>query len=259
MKSELSNRYCPNCSNLDFKIIKNKNSFNISRCNNCGFVYVVNPRTDTLMENQQIKNIIPQPKKRHYQIKRLLDSYYKNKNSVSVVEIGAGNGSLAQLISKDVKYIYHGFEPSKVSAKVCQNNNLNVKNCLFNPSELGFSVQAVIVDNVLEHLYNPRQIISDAHQVLEKNGIIIVIVPNLGDIRRLHPTWGDNFWSPQEHINYFSFNHLKTMLNDYNFKVRSFGFSTIQIGSQDFLYIPKIMLDQIDIPLLGLYCYGVKQ
>jgi hypothetical protein len=81
----------------------------------------------------------------------------------------------------------------------------------------------------------------------------------LWDIRRLHPTWGENFWSPQEHINYFSYNHLKTMLNDYNFKIQSFGFSTISIGSQDFLYFPKIMLDQIGIPLLGLYCYGVKQ
>ncbi len=259
-------RLCPLCNASEFNIIKqlkhNEINYTIGKCKQCNFVYVTNPNLNTISDNENIditNTPIPAPKKRHFQIKTLIDSYYPNKQKIKVVEIGSGYGSLAKIISRDLKYCYCGFEPSEIRAKVCQNHNLNVKNCFFSLNTLDFIADVIIIDNVLEHVLEPRKLIETSAKVLNKDGMLIVIVPNFHDIRQLKESWKKrHFWQPSCHINYFTSYHLHKLFQEQNINFYPFGLSSLDL-KKDWLFVSKVFLDAINIYKLGLYCYGIKK
>lgn len=259
-------RFCPLCNASEFNIIKQIEhesvNYIIGKCKQCSFVYVTNPNTNTIRDRQTLdstRTSIPAPKQRHLQIKRLIDSYYQDKQKIKVFEVGSGYGSLAKILSSDSQYFYCGFEPSEIRAKFCQNYNLNVKNCFFGSKTVDFIADSIVIDNVLEHVLKPRKLIEASVKVLSKKGILIVIVPNFHDIRQLKLSWRKrHLWQPSCHINYFTSYHLQKLFRENNISFYPFGLSSLDLG-QDWLFVPKVFLDSINIYKLGLYCYGIKQ
>lgn len=273
--SRVRERYCPYCEGKKYSLYKqvtvDNTLYNIVECSNCQFVYVRNPDDTTIapkgkqITKLQIKDIEQAKsrpaKKRHYQIKRLLDHYFQDARNHIIVEIGPGNGELGKLLAQDEKYEYYGFEPSPIPAQVCQSNSLKVKNDFFNLETaaqfVAQPIDAIVLDNVLEHVYDPRTMISEAAQSLVPGGILAVIVPNLHDIRKIYPKWSKKFWIPRDHINYFTSQNLKSLFEEYGLTFQSFGWRSLELKS-DRLFIPKVALDNIGIYLLGLYCCGIK-
>lgn len=228
-------RLCPVCSSQERLNLKNvtyqSKSYNISKCKNCSFVYVLNPRSTTVDSDEEIENILEQrlePKQRHFQIKRLLDNYFEKQKKIEVVEVGSGYGALAKIFSQDSRYFYNGFEPSEVRAKSCQKQGLNVSQGFFSLETVKYPLDAIIFDNVLEHVYEPKDLIWSASKILNEKGLIIVIVPNLYDIRQLRKAWRDrHLWQPHCHINYFTANHLKNLLDECEFEFHPFGLPSL--------------------------------
>lgn len=258
-------RPCPLCNASEIDIIKQilykDINYIIGKCKKCNFVYVKNPDFNTV-SNDNSANIaeisIPDPKKRHFQIEKLINTHYKEKETKKVLEIGSGYGSLAKMLSDKAGYDYIGFEPNDTRYQVCQHYNLNVKNCFFSSNTIDSVVDAIVIDNVLEHLVEPRELIEEAAKVLDKNGMIIVIVPNFQDIRQLRPSWNKrHFWQPSCHINYFTGYHLKKLFQENDISFHPFGLSSLTL-KKDWAFLPKVVLDSLSIYQLGLYCYGIK-
>jgi len=198
------------------------------------------------------------PKKRHLQIKRLLNIYFGNKERICVIEVGSGYGALAKILTEDSQYVYYGFEPSNNRAQLCKNHGLNVKADFFSADAVGCSVDAVIIDNVLEHAPEPRSILFEASKVLKPGGLLIVIVPNLYDIRQIWKYWRKRyFWRPICHINYFIVHHLKKAFKDFGFEFHPFGLSPLRIRA-DLLFFPRALLDTLGVHIFGLNWYGIK-
>ena len=130
---------------------------------------------------------------------------------------------------------------------------------LFDASGAAGVADAVVFDNVLEHVNDPRKLVRDAVASLRAGGVLIVIVPNRHDLRRFHPAWRDrHYWQPHCHINYFARHDLDRLFGAHGMKLRFFGFEAVGGLSDDAALLPRVLADRVGLHLLGLNTYGVK-
>ncbi len=257
-------RACPLCGAADASLLKavtvRDYHYQIVRCASCRFAYVANPLASTLSDNPRQSALVP-PRRRHHQIKRLLDGYapFRPQPRVRVVEVGAGYGPLAGLLSSDPHYEYIGFEPSPLRSAICQQHGLDVRCELFGAHSVAGGADAVVIDNVLEHLHDPRALVADACATLRPQGVLIIIVPSLHDLRYYAMPWlrSKHLWVPQVHVNYFTPRTLRLLFHAHGMQAQSFGLDTLSLPT-DWKLAPKVVLDQVGWYTTGLYFYGVK-
>ncbi len=135
-----------------------------------------------------------------------------------MLEVGAGRGDLALLLLRRFgeRIAYTGIEPFGEYASVALARGLAVR-----LSDLeGFSAEPqgpfdlILMDNVLEHLVAPGGALSALRDMLAPGGALVVVVPNLRDVRRFYPSLYRRryLWIPQEHINYFTWRTLRAIM-----------------------------------------------
>jgi len=85
----------------------------------------------------------------------------------------------------------------------------------------------VLLQNVLEHVLDPDQLLKLLHQILtrdpERHGILVVVVPNdfsdfQSRLRKLGHIQSDYWVSPPEHLSYFNRHNLNAFMKDSGFK-----------------------------------------
>ena len=259
-KTGFSNsRNCPVCSTSQAKLIREVESksisFRIVKCCKCGFVYVANPRDDSVSAGQE--PIAFPVEGKHRLIKKLLVRLSKGNRKLKVLEVGCGWGGLASLVCGDWRYDYTGFEPSAVRSAYCRKHGLNVVDGYFSASKDKL-YDVAILDNVLEHVYDPAGLLRQVVSSIVKGGCVIVIVPNLHDIRRFIPAWRKrHYWQPFSHINYFKFRDLKRIFKSLGLEIDTFPVLLIR-GRHSFLHFIQSILDKMHLRILGHYVIGRK-
>jgi SAM-dependent methyltransferase len=266
MKPRPQTRGCPMCGDWETAPVVAKSyrgqTFSIDRCVRCDFLYVTNPSGTTFDHVQDAPVLVPE-KPRHRQIKRVCDAELKRGAAAGsihrVVEVGAGWGGLAQVFSRDHGWRYTGFEPSAARAAIGRARGFDVREGLFDASVTAGNTDAIVFDNVLEHVDEPRSLVRDAARALRDGGVMVVIVPNRHDLRRFQPAWRDrHYWQPHCHINYFSREDLDRLLGAEGMRPRFFGFEAVGGLRDDFGLLPRVVADRLGLHLLGLNVYGVK-
>lgn len=261
----LTLRHCPVCNSEKAKIIRSvdkwKEKQDVAKCEVCGFVYVSNGFYYTYDYDSGLFPESPKIRKRHLHIKRLLDQFDlpHHGHKISIAEVGAGAGGLAKTITADSKYDYLGFEPNAKRAEYCKSKGLNVTAEYFSASKFKEQISGVIFDNVLEHVENPVDLIRQGVEVLLPGGIMIIIVPNLKDVRQLNPHWRDNrHWITHIHINYFTSRDLQKMMQDCGISFNFFDSASLSLPN-DWPFLLRNTMDSFGLHLFGLNCYGFKQ
>jgi len=266
MNARPQTRSCPMCGTqktvpeaaIDYRGV----AFAIERCAGCDFLYVTNPSGTTFDHVQDAPAQVPE-KARHRQIKRVCDDVLKRNyapgRALRVVEVGAGWGGLAQVFSRDAAWHYTGFEPSAARAAFGRARGFDVREGLFDASGGAGIADAIVFDNVLEHVDDPRGLVRDAMASLRAGGVLVVIVPNRNDIRRFQPAWRTrHYWQPHCHINYFSRRDLDRLFAPHGMKARFFGFEAVGGLRDDVGLLPRVVADRLGLHVLGLNAYGVK-
>lgn len=250
-------RACPLCEANKNNVVIGVDAYDIAKCAACGFVYVRNPREeDVVVKIGKNSPCAPLLRTRHKQIKRYIDRICKAKSAISVAEIGTGFGGLASLFGLDNRYKYYGYEPNVDRAAFCRLYNINVVNEFYRPGVSRYDY--IILDNVLEHVYEPKRLLRWITEDLVPGGTAIIIVPNLHDIRRLLPAWRKkNYWRPICHVNYFTKKSLFRALHEVGLTPKMIGFAGLDI-KDGLPYFMKAMLDKLGIPLFGLSVVGRK-
>ena len=239
------------------KVVRQGHRFEIVKCRDCRFIYVQNILSDTFTPDQEApESILVKPRHRH--IKRLCDHHFADVRNAGgkprVIEIGAGWGGLAQVFNEGADYSYTGFEPSRSRAGFCQSRGFDVRQELFRGGESAGHADAVVIDNVLEHVEEPAALFEAAVSALSPGGLLVVIVPNVRDVRQLHPRWRNrHHWQPHCHINYFSSRDLMRLYRRHGMRSRFFG-----PRGADWRMLPRVVMDQLGLHAFGLNCYGVK-
>lgn len=112
---------------------------------------------------------------------------------------------------------------------------------------------AVLMSQILEHAQDTNLWISKAHELLEKDGILAIAVPNFGSISRILLQQNEPFISPPAHLNYFNPGNLSSILKRHGFKVEKIQWIS-RIPKQTF----EKRMPKVGMPLLPIV-YGISR
>lgn len=125
------------------------------------------------------------------------------------LDIGCGTGQYLALAQSHFEKLY-GVEPSKTGVAIARQHGFEITNDFFdNKMDFAFGFDAISIIEVLEHLEDPFSVFSHAIQCLNKNGVILVEVPN--GQRILEERLYYNICT--DHIQYFTVPSLARMAN----------------------------------------------
>lgn len=166
----------------------------------------------------------------------IIDFIEKNKIDKKLIhtdclEVGCGSGVTGSYIKN--KYHVKNYVGVELNSNAYEVANQNLDKCyngdikyLLENELKGQKFDAVLFFDVLEHLYDPWDIINKATSILKKDGIIILSVPNashylfagnlmLGKIN-YNPNGGLLDFT---HIRWFTISSIKDLLESNNYKI----------------------------------------
>lgn len=142
----------------------------------------------------------------------------------SLLDVGSGPGFFLQFGQQNGWQVL-GIEPSKQAAEHARGLGLSIEEGLLDgplASQLG-PFDVVHMNNVLEHIPDPRGMIELCSSMLAPDGLICVVVPNdfnpfqkaLTEVCNFQPWWV----VPPHHLNFFDFDSLQTLLMRCGFEI----------------------------------------
>lgn len=227
---------CPACDEQTrVKFQFQKYGFKHYKCTNCNTLYV-NPRpneddllnyyseydapkkwTEMLIKtNNERKKMQFLPKVEV--LKDILNKeLYINKNLF--IDVGAGTGNFARLI-QDEKLFKNvvALDISEDCIKTCKQQKLDTQLGSIGDIE-DDSADVLNMNDLLEHLFCPKEFLSTCYKKLNKNGIIMIGTPNgEGFDFKILKDKTENI-TPPEHLQYFNPTSIKIFLEDGGFQV----------------------------------------
>jgi len=137
--------------------------------------------------------------------------------NVRVLDIGCGFGeSLGYHRQRGCDA--HGVEADRNILRVAQRHGLNVKVGLFDPDQYEpASFDVVTLDQVIEHVSQPAQVLRGVHRVLKPGGMLVLSTPNADG-------WGARLfgrrwihWHAPYHVQFFSRASMAALARDCGF------------------------------------------
>lgn len=169
-----------------------------------------------------------------------------------ILEIGCGGGGFISSIKyyrPDVKC--QGIDIGKSAIRYAKNNFSDVKFQIGNIYDLKFPnnyFDAILIEDVLEHLDNPSKALSEIYRVLRHNGIFQAYIPIEGEkytlqnvFNKLGMKFKDEFAG---HIQNYQFKDLQKMFIKNNLKITKYKYELFLIGQivdMSFFTFLKIM------------------
>ncbi len=157
---------------------------NVVKCKKCGFVYT-NPLIKTELKGYNdpsayLSSSSVEPEILFTETLKLIDRYSKKGR---LLDVGCGKGEFLK-VAKNRGWDSYGLEPSKnfarVSAEKC---GLEIRPVLLKDAKYPDSFFDVVTLNmVLEHVDNPRDILSEIRRILKKGGLLFIEVPNMDSL-----------------------------------------------------------------------------
>jgi len=137
-----------------------------------------------------------------------------------LLDIGAATGFFMNLAKKR-GFQVKGVELSDFAAKIARDKDLDVvTGDLLSGNFLGESFDVITMFDVLEHVPDPKKLISEASRILKKGGLLLINTPDAQSLwaRILGSKW--QLIMPPEHIYYFSPKNLGKHLSNNGFSVK---------------------------------------
>jgi 2-polyprenyl-3-methyl-5-hydroxy-6-metoxy-1,4-benzoquinol methylase len=258
---------CPVCDspNLQQKNSAGKN-YPLKKCKNCGLIFDSNPPKqekaiyeEKYYKSKEIKggyfNYIAENVINKLTFnERLKDIEKRFKKDAKLLDIGCALGDFLE-VARDKQWINsYGVEISDYSIKECRNKGLRVyKRGSDDEKKLlkkdYFDV--VVLQDVIEHLKNPKEQIAEIMSILRPGGILFLTTPNIDSLSRilLQKYW--YHYKKGEHLIYFNQKNLKYLLSHQGFKEIKVkptpSWVTVQyLINRMHYYFPQISLQLID-------------
>jgi 2-polyprenyl-3-methyl-5-hydroxy-6-metoxy-1,4-benzoquinol methylase len=229
-KNLIKKRSCPSCkSKLNF-ILFTKDYFKYRRCENCSLVYVSpilkEKKIINLYKNSQYSNAWGKilSNKTEYKFNQnkfeniLRDIKKITNKKGKLLDVGCAVGQFLDTFKKE-NWKTYGIELNDFERKISQKKKHVVYNKKieddFLPKE-HFDLVSIL--EVLEHVYDPLKVIKSISRITKKNGLLIIIVPNVESLAASIMQSRCNMFLGMSHITMFSPHTLKLLVEKFSFK-----------------------------------------
>jgi 2-polyprenyl-3-methyl-5-hydroxy-6-metoxy-1,4-benzoquinol methylase len=217
---------CAICSVEDAEHRFDKQGLKIVRCRRCGLMYV-NPRL-SMDELRELYNAQKISDTSYYErtakddavsFAKRLKLIERHRAPGRLLDIGCGPGTfLALAVQRGWKA--RGIDVNSTSVERCKAAGLDAIAGTFPHPELaGEKFDAIVLNDVLEHLPEPRAALAAVREMLAPGGVMFVSTPDVGSavarlarVRWLH-------LKPVEHLTYFDRVTLRRLLDETGFEV----------------------------------------
>jgi len=134
-----------------------------------------------------------------------------------VCDVGCSTGAFLDLVS-DRHAVSFGIDIDGEVLRVLKAKRIHGFTHL---RELPLRMDVVCLLQVLEHLLEPAEMIADVANALERDGRVLVSVPNAGEVQKLGQHWV-GFRVDFEHLNYFDLSTLSQLLSMHGLYVEQY-------------------------------------
>ena len=134
-----------------------------------------------------------------------------------ILDYGAGSGKFAAYLSKK-KFNTSVVEPYNKEIKNQLPLNINVFEKITDIPKSDY-YDGITLWHVLEHLSNPEHVLSKIHNLLEKNGVLMIAVPN---INSLDAKYYNSYWAALDvprHIWHYTIKGIISLVESKGFKL----------------------------------------
>ncbi len=190
----------------------------------------------------------------------IIKNYKKEKHgTLKALDIGCGDGGIAERI-QNLGINMYGIDVSHEQLKNAEKRGVHTqegdiqKTLPYNDN----SFDIVFAGEVIEHIADPRNFVTEINRILKTGGLFVVTTPNLagfdnrirllfGKIPRcIEPLSSHHY----QHVRPFTFSSLEDFLNKGGFAVDSFASNRVKVLSFDFLKIDSYVLAEY-LPSIG--------
>jgi ubiquinone/menaquinone biosynthesis C-methylase UbiE len=203
------------------------------KCRNCGLLFAENYRVDRShlygdsywiwnAESGESGKMITDAKKTAFSFQLGNLKKYVDPKEKKILDVGTGSGHLLEIAS-EMGFDCQGIDISgeavrtsskKFPGKIAQGNLVSAN------YQSGFFDVVSMVD-VLEHIANPHEIISEARRILKPGGLLLIISPNSSSVTRYLA--GKNWFQYKyDHVLFFNRKSLGYLLEKHSFKLLEF-------------------------------------
>lgn len=162
--------------------------------------------------------------------------FYLNANKgAKLLDIGCGNGSLIQRLAKR-EWDVRGIDFDEKAVKHCQSKGLNVTDGdLISQKFNDSSFDVITLNHVLEHLFNPLEVINECFRILKPGGELVISTPNNNSW--LYNKIFKKYWltlDPPRHVIIYNRKSLTSILRNTGFYISS---SKTTIRNEFYVYV----------------------
>ena len=159
-------------------------------------------------------------------------------DSSSVLDIGCSNGGLLETLAKRGFNKLTGVDPAPISPQFLrEGSNVQYIQATINNFTSSLYYDVISLEQVLEHLVEPRTIIKKIAEMQMPGGLIYIGVPNGKNFTQ--STDGPFQQFSVEHVNFFSLSVLKTLMHDFGYVLSSY--QEIQQEVATHIEVPLLM------------------
>lgn len=228
--------------------------FIVGHCLTCNFVGLTKPiDPEILYENYFTVSAW----KNQPHVSRLIEliTHISNaKLDQKILEIGCNDGSFLQSLKSSGFSDIQGIEPTKDSYDLAVSKDIVVEHDFFpNKNIKQDHYDLVISRHVLEHITDLKSFFLGVNLCLKDNGVLIIEIP---DSENSFHKLDYALW--EEHVNYFTYNTVKLLLNKNGFEVihyekTLFSGVAITLFAQKVDYEFDILIDKSETSLINSY------
>jgi len=232
MKNNFEN--CPICNNSNIPLLNSFEKLFLAKCQNCDFIFDKRiPSENELIEHYKIyaySQLKPLPNLTRVSYHKLLDTFEQYRGSGNILDIGCGQGDFL-VEAKKRNWKVYGTEYSRAAVKLCKERDINMYQGELNQESFsGLDFDVITSFEVIEHINNPNDFMSEANNKLRKSGLFYCTTPNFNSILRNFEKSKFKMICYPEHISFYTKQSIKHLGKSHNFHSIKTQTTGIDIG-----------------------------